>query len=458
MKVTTPEISWHNKEPVHSVDIQKKVVKTTETETVYRIATGGGDCHVVIWHAYVGEEVRIEFASDLNRHQKTVNVVKFSPSGEYLASGDDDGSIIIWRQKAGNEEQANLFDETSEESIEHWTALKVLRGHLEDVYDLNWSPDSKGLASGSVDNSVILWNVEAARKIAVLKDHKGLVQGVSWCPSDKMIASVCTDRICRIFSTKNYRVIARIHQAPLNTKLTNEDGTPQQFRLFHDDTLGTFYRRLSFSPDGELLIVPAGIICPREQRKKQHYPNATFVFSTKNLKQPVMYLPTGDRFTVAVSFCPVFFELIPGSDPVVPLPYRLVWAVATQNSVLLYDSQHSTPLAFISHIHYTRLSDISWSPDGNLLVVASSDGYCSCINFSPGELGTPVPDQQKYIPQVKEVKKGKGKRKNNVTPAQPKEQTSEPVVEDVVMKTADTEEEEIKLVLEETQDVMMETK
>lgn len=48
MKVTTPEISWHNKDPVYSVDVQKKIVKTVGDNVVYRIATGGTDCHVVV--------------------------------------------------------------------------------------------------------------------------------------------------------------------------------------------------------------------------------------------------------------------------------------------------------------------------------------------------------------------------------------------------------------------------
>jgi chromatin assembly factor 1 subunit B len=48
MKVTTPEISWHNKDPVYSVDVQKKIVKTVGETIVYRIATGGTDCHVLV--------------------------------------------------------------------------------------------------------------------------------------------------------------------------------------------------------------------------------------------------------------------------------------------------------------------------------------------------------------------------------------------------------------------------
>ena len=42
------------------------------------------------------------------------------------------------------------------------------------------------------------------------------------------------------------------------------------------------------------------------------------------------------------------------------LPYRVVFAVATEDSVVLYDSQQTLPLVFLSNIHYHTLSDLSW--------------------------------------------------------------------------------------------------
>lgn len=62
--------------------------------------------------------------------------------------------------------------------------------------------------------------------------------------------------------------------------------------------------------------------------------------------------------------------------------------MATQKSILFYDTQQSSPFALISDVHYARLSDITWSKDGRLLMASSTDGYCTFVAFEDGELGT----------------------------------------------------------------------
>ena len=52
-----------------------------------------------------------------------------------------------------------------------------------------------------------------------------------------------------------------------------KDSKPKSFRMFHDDTMRSFFRRLTFSPDGELLIIPAGLV------ETDLVTNATFIFS-----------------------------------------------------------------------------------------------------------------------------------------------------------------------------------
>lgn len=49
---------------------------------------------------------------------------------------------------------------------------------------------------------------------------------------------------------------------------------------------------------------------------------------------------------------------VPG--PVFALPYRIVYAVATQDSVYVYDTQQQTPLCVVSNLHFATFTDLTW--------------------------------------------------------------------------------------------------
>lgn len=100
--------------------------------------------------------------------------------------------------------------------------------------------------------------------------------------------------------------------------------------------------------------------------------------------------------------------------PLIALPYRMVFAVATKSCVYLYDTQQKIPFGVISNIHYTRLTDLAWSYDGRCLVVSSTDGFCSIILFNENEIGeiykedidaNMVVDQNKEVPINEDEKK-----------------------------------------------------
>lgn len=90
--------------------------------------------------------------------------------------------------------------------------------------------------------------------------------------------------------------------------------------------------------------------------------NKIIIINCKNiLFRPIMILPTLNECTIAVRCCPVYFKLREdGPVSMITLPYRMVFAVATHHSVLIYDTQQTSPLAIISNIHYGRLNDVSW--------------------------------------------------------------------------------------------------
>ena len=140
--------------------------------------------------------VRIKpvFECELNgAHISTVNICRFSPNGKYLATGSDDNTVIIWVQKS-----RPINFGSSEEKIS-WSNYKILRGHSGDVYDLSWNPESKYLISGSVDNYCMIWNIEKAKCVNRFMDHEHFVQGVSWDPRNKYILTQSSDKSVRFY-------------------------------------------------------------------------------------------------------------------------------------------------------------------------------------------------------------------------------------------------------------------
>ena len=69
--------------------------------------------------------------------------VAFSPDGNILASGNNDGTVRLW------------------DVATHHQIGNPLVGHIGPVHSVAFSPDGKTLASGSSDQTVRFWNVTA---------------------------------------------------------------------------------------------------------------------------------------------------------------------------------------------------------------------------------------------------------------------------------------------------------
>ncbi|XP_067946349.1 chromatin assembly factor 1 subunit B-like [Watersipora subatra] len=425
--VNTPLINWHGPTgTVFSVDIQPM-----ENDRKRRIATGGSDSNVQVWELVKDEEGvgGVEHLAQLSRHDCAVNVVRFHPNNNVLASASDDRCLFIWKLDTTNMDGApEIFSEEDEgvKNAENWTVIKQIRGHSSEVYDLAWSPDAAFILSGTMDNTAYVWNTATCKKRALLQHHKGYVQGVAWDPGNKFITTVSSDRSAIAYNTSKFESVQRISKMKSAQRSTPRTPTPckvkesinnsgeglsvsadepgcsrpsKDLKIFLDTGMvETFFRRPGFSPDGKLVAYPCGCYevemedTPADTGEDSMVQiNVVYLFQLKNLETPVLCLPTGKSPAIAVRFCPRFFTLRPKttSQPkVFNLPYRMVYAVVTLDNVLLYDTQQEAPFASISSIHYEPLTDASWASDGSHLIVSSIDGFCTIITLDTKKLGT----------------------------------------------------------------------
>ena len=79
----------------------------------------------------------------------------------------------------------------------------------------------------------------------------------------------------------------------------------------------------------------------------------------------------------------------------------MIFAVTTISCVFIYDTQHPFPLAKFRRLHFAPINDATWSSDGRMLVVCSSDGYLSIIRFKVGALGEVLPEDS--VPHIVKI-------------------------------------------------------
>ena len=102
-----------------------------------------------------------------------------------FASASDDGTIYIWEYRGT---KRGSFQD-SNKTFEDWMAVKSLRGHKDNIFDVKWAPDSTHLASWGVDGDIYIWNVFNANPIHILKGHESYVNGVVFDPIGRYMAS-----------------------------------------------------------------------------------------------------------------------------------------------------------------------------------------------------------------------------------------------------------------------------
>ena len=208
--------------------------------------------------------------------------------------------------------------------------------------------------------------------------------------------------------------------------------------LYANETHTSFFRRLTFAPDGSLLFTPAGQYKTSNPsdgaRNADDVINTVYIYTRAGLNRPpIAHLPGHKKASIAVKCSPIFYTLRsvlkptvnitidsssaddaiaplpdavissklpttqstmdppppattpspmdpirptssprpiesepsastpgPGPSPAFALPYRVIYAIATHDAILVYDTQQMHPIIVVSNLHFATFTDLTW--------------------------------------------------------------------------------------------------
>ncbi|XP_047980951.1 protein HIRA-like isoform X1 [Salvia hispanica] len=373
--------SWikHGTSQIFSIDIQPGGL---------RFATGGGDHKVHIWNTkYAGREKQNDDSASkllatLRDHFGSVNCVRWAKHGRYIASGSDDQVILVHERKPGS--GTAEFGSGEPPDVENWKVTMTLRGHTADVVDLNWSPDDSTLASGSLDNTIHVWDMSTGICTAVLRGHSSLVKGVAWDPIGSFIASQSDDKTVIIWRTSDWSLVHRT------------DGHWAK-------SLGsTFFRRLGWSPCGHFITTTHGFQKPRHSAPVLERGEWSATFDFLGHSAPI----------IVAKFNHSMFRRTPsnsedlktslvgwsnGSSKVEGKelqPYNVIAIGSQDRTITVWTTVSPRPLFVAKHFFAQSVVDLTWSPDGYSIFACSLDGTVATFHFDASEIGYKLTDAE----------------------------------------------------------------
>jgi len=142
------------------------------------LAMGIDDGTVKLWDLVSGE-----VAHTIHAHQGPIWTLAYSPDGKRLVTASDDGPAKIWDLGTGKE--------------------PILLENATPVRAVAFSSDNKTLATGSRKGSIRLWNAQTGEAIGLeFKGHRGVITSIVFGPNGKTLASASGDKTIKLWDVQ----------------------------------------------------------------------------------------------------------------------------------------------------------------------------------------------------------------------------------------------------------------
>ena len=135
---------------------------------------------VRVWNALSGQEIHGYYFDG----QTPLRALAFAPTGMALAAGGDDGIVRLWNSGTVCQRQAtDAFGTRCLDMPQH------LQAHTKPVRAAAWSPDGRFLATGADDGKLVIWHPAQSQTPLLTANHNDPVRALAWSPDGKMVAT-----------------------------------------------------------------------------------------------------------------------------------------------------------------------------------------------------------------------------------------------------------------------------
>lgn len=264
-----------------------------------------------------------------------INVIAFTPNGEYLAGGGDEG-VQVWRVKDGKQ-------------------VATMRVECDGVYCVAVSKDSMWIAAGSFDGQVLVWDAATYELILAHKTKKYAIADVDFSPDSTRLVTASSNGTVIIWDIPARRQLRTIDY---DGWLVAAKYSPQGDRIATASE--THVRVLDGSGQRVLNEIEVGVIpWPRGLIWSD---NHLFVVTNHNKIKRIV-----------ASVEPTISEwLVPHTDTssclALPRHGKFI-AYSSRDTITFWSTSRHTQLDLI--LHYNYIYSIAFSPDDQLLAIAA---------------------------------------------------------------------------------------
>lgn len=351
---------------------------------------------------------------------KPLRTVAISPDGKYLAAGTGTDNLVAATQ-------VRLLE------LPTGRQLAQLDGHVDAIFAIRFTPDSKTLVTSGKDKTIRLWDVPSGKARGTITGQTGAVKGLAFLPDGTMVTASWdgTIRFWNLESLQEKKIwkvgmaVASLDISADGTLLAAAQGPGEgqgaaPLKVWEVTTGKQKYllqghsgriQSVAFTPDGRGLVAVGG---KQNTLREISYWDLTTGQLRSNNQMPRQWLvglaitPDGKRVVSASTAGTAFFDIeflkrepawVAHNSAVTCGVFgnagRILATGSTDSTIKLWDATTGAPLATLTG-HARAIRSLAVLPDGKTLASASDDATVKLWDLATfrekGTLrGPPVP-------------------------------------------------------------------